>query len=78
VKFDIEMQVTDLKIYFGQLELGQYKITVTIFQPDKVVYMNTFDENTFAHFSHLTYSKQASNQASDPENDALHISHLDL
>ncbi len=61
IKYEVDMQVTDIKLFLGQLESGQYKITFKIFSGDKVVYYQTFDENTFAHFAFITYAKQTNN-----------------
>ena len=48
VAFDGHMHVQEVKIYFSQQAIGQYKVEVKIFTHERVVYHNFFDENTFA------------------------------
>ena len=52
---------------------------VKMFTSDKLVYINTYDENIFAQYAHMTYMKINDPKIkSNPFDDALHLSNLDI
>ena len=60
VQFENEVIVSDLKIFLGQLEQPQYKLTIKVFSAQRLAYFNTFDENYFSHLAYLPYAKPPS------------------
>mmetsp|Transcript_9033 Transcript_9033/g.8473 ORF Transcript_9033/g.8473 Transcript_9033/m.8473 type:complete len:174 (-) Transcript_9033:3621-4142(-) len=73
VVFDDLMHVQEVKIFFSQQAIGQYKVELKIFTQDRVVYHNFFDENTFAQVAQLIYHNKTPS-----ENDCLFLHHLDF
>jgi hypothetical protein len=54
------MNITDLKIYFANHDQIWYKVIVKIFSLESdsnLIYYHTFDEQIFAQFASMNYSK---------------------